>query len=141
MYEKVEYIPGGKKETVMRNIFIVNATQAVTSESHPEGIFSTLPGYPKAFDSRNYSATEQNPSGDETAALNAARSAYYEQLSKLLVGSPSRVMWTLTLTRADGRQIMRESWGAMPDMTPQPEPQPQPEPEEAEITAADELHS
>lgn len=27
----------------------------------------------------------------------------------------------------DGRQIMRESRGAFPDMTPEPEPEPEPE--------------
>lgn len=106
----------------MRNIYVVNATQVVVSEAHPEGVYSTLPDYPKYFDSRNYNATEQNPNGDEGAALNAARSAYYDQLSKLLVGSASRVMWALTLTRADGRQILRDSVGAFPDMTPAPEP-------------------
>lgn len=31
--------------------------------------------------------------------------------------------WTVTLTRADGRQIMRESFGAFPDMTPAPDPE------------------
>ena len=29
----------------MRNIFIVNATQVVVSESHPEGMYSTVPDY------------------------------------------------------------------------------------------------
>ena len=28
----------------MRNIFIVNATQVVTSDSHPKGLFSTANG-------------------------------------------------------------------------------------------------
>lgn len=28
----------------MRNIYIVNATQVVTSESHPEGMYSTISG-------------------------------------------------------------------------------------------------
>lgn len=40
----------------MRQIYIVNATQVVTSDAHPEGMYSTLPDYPKQFDSRNYSA-------------------------------------------------------------------------------------
>ena len=109
----------------MRNIFIVDATQVVVSESNPQGVYGEIAGYPKFFDSRNYPAADGNPNGDEEAALNAARSAYHDQLSKLLVGSPSRVMWTVTLTRADGRQLMRESWGAMPDMTPEPKPEPE----------------
>ena len=48
----------------MRNIYIVDATQVVVSENHPEGMFSHISGYPKTFDSRNYNATELNPDGD-----------------------------------------------------------------------------
>jgi hypothetical protein len=102
----------------MRNIYIVNADQVVTSQSHPEGVYSTISGYPKTYDSRSYNATDANPNGDEGAALNAAKSEYFARLSALYVGSPTRVMATVTLTRADGRQIMRESIGAFPDMTP-----------------------
>lgn len=111
----------------MRNIFIVNATQIVTSESHPEGLYSVMNGYPKTYDSRNYDATEENPNGNEGKALNSAKSEYFNRLSAMYVGSPTRVMATVTLERADGRQIMRESFGGMPDMTPVPEPEPEPE--------------
>lgn len=111
----------------MRQIYIVNAAHVVVSEAHPEGVYSTLPNYPVRFDSRNYNATEQNPNGDEALALNAAKSEYFSRLSAFYVGSPTRVMWMVTLTRADGRQIMRESVGALPDMTPAPEPEPEPE--------------
>ena len=104
----------------MRNIYIVNAIQVVTSESHPEGLYSTLPSYPKLFDSRSYDATEENPNGNEEKALNAAKSEYFSRLSAMYVGSASRVMAVVTLERADGRQIMRESIGAFPDMTPAP---------------------
>lgn len=109
----------------MRNIYIVNATQVVVSESHPEGVYSTLPDYPKQFDSRNYNATEVNPNGDEARALEVAQAEFYSRVSAFLSAN-NRAMWTVTLTRADGRQIMRESRGAFPDMTP---PQPEPEPE------------
>ena len=34
-----------------RAIAIVSATQIVTSDSHPEGIFSIVSGFPKVFDS------------------------------------------------------------------------------------------
>lgn len=112
----------------MRNIYIVNATQVVTSDSHPEGIYSTLPDYPKQFDSRNYNATEANPNGDEARALEVAQAEFYIRVSAFL-SAANRAMWTVTLTRADGRQIMRESRGAFPDMTPAPEPQPEQEPE------------
>lgn len=104
----------------MRNIFIVNATQVVTSEFHPEGLYSAMSGYPKIYDSRNYDATAENPNGNEEKALNAAKSEYFSRLSAMYVGSATRVMATVTLERADGRQIMRESLGTFPDMTPEP---------------------
>jgi predicted membrane-bound mannosyltransferase len=106
----------------MRQIFIVNATQVVTSDSHPEGIYSPLPDYPKQYDSRSYNTTEANPNGDEARALEVAQAEFYSRVSAFLAASsPNRAMWTITLTRADGRQIMRESRGAFPDMTPQQE--------------------
>lgn len=107
----------------MRQIYIVNATQVVTSESHPEGIYSVMSGYPKTYDSRNYDATAENPNGNEEKALNSAKSEYFSRLSAMYVGSPARVMATVTLERADGRTIMRECIGAFPDMTPVPEPE------------------
>lgn len=112
----------------MRNLFVVSATQVVVSETHPEGMYSTLPDYPKQYDSRNYNATEQNPNGDEARALEVAQAEFYSRVSAFLAAN-NRAMWTVTLTRADGRQIMRESRGAFPDMTPAPEPQPEPETE------------
>ena len=109
-----------------RNIFIVNATQVVTSENHPEGLFSTVSGYSKTYDSRSYDATEENPNGNTDKALNAAKSEYYSRLSANYVGSETRVMATVTLSQADGRLIMRDSIGAFPDMTPEPEPNEEP---------------
>lgn len=108
----------------MRNIYIVNATQVVVSESHPEGIYSVVPDYPKQFDSRNYNATEQNPNGDEARALEVAQAEFHSRVSAFLSAN-NRAMWAVTITRADGRQIMRESRGAFPDMTPAPEPEPE----------------
>lgn len=106
----------------MRQIYIVNATQVVTSDTHPEGVYSTLPDYPKQYDSRNYNATDATPNGDEARALEVAQAEFYSRVSAFLAAnSPTRAMWTVTLTRADGRQIMRESRGAFPDMTPEPE--------------------
>ncbi len=111
----------------MRQIYIVNATQVVTSEAHPEGLFSVVSGFPKTFDSRSY--LSDNPNGDEEKALNMAKSAYLAQLSTNYANSnANRVMMVVTLERADGRQIMRESIGAFPDMTPVPvEPETEPE--------------
>ena len=106
----------------MRQIYIVNCSQVVTSQNHPEGIFSTVPDYPKQFDSRNYNATAENPNGDEARALEVARAEFYSRVAANLTAN-NRAMWTVTLTRADGRQIMCESFGAFPDMTPAPEPE------------------
>ena len=114
-----------------RQIYIVNATQVVVSDAHPEGLYSVLQNYPVRFDSRSYNATEQNPNGDTDAALRAAKAEYYSRLSAIYAGSANRVMATITLEQADGRTIIRDSIGAFPDMTP-PEPEPEPEPEEAE---------
>ena len=108
----------------MRQIFIVNATQVVTSESHPEGLFSVMTGFPKTFDSRSYPSADGNPNGDEEKALSMAKSAYLAQLSTNYANANARrVMMVVTLERADGRQIMRECIGAFPDMTPVPEPE------------------
>lgn len=116
----------------MRQIFIVNATQVVVSEANPQGVFSTLPGFPKTFDSRNYNATEANPDGDVDKAARMARSECFAQQSALLAAD-NRAMWTVTLERTDGRQIMRESWGTFPDVTPVIEPEEEViEPEEPE---------
>lgn len=113
----------------LRQIFVVNATQVVVSDSHPEGLFSVVSGYPKTFDSRTYNATEDNPNGDADAALKAAKSEYYSRLSANYAGSATRVMATVTLETAQGRTVLQESIGAFPDMTPAPEPEPEPEEE------------
>ena len=114
----------------MRQLYIVTAYQLVISDAHPEGIFSTVPDYPKQYDSRNYNATEANQNGDEARALDVAKAEFYSRVSAFLSAN-NRAMWTVTLTRADGRQIMRESVGAFPDMTP-PEPEPEVEEGDAE---------
>lgn len=115
----------------MRNIYIVNANQVVISDAHPEGIYSTVSGYPKTFDSRNYNASAENPNGDAEKALRVAKSDYLTQLAAFYAAD-NRAMWAVTLTRADGKQMMQESYGAFPDMTPTSEPEPAPE----EVTEA-----
>lgn len=112
----------------MRNIYTVNATQVVTSAQHPEGIMSVIDGYPKSYDSRSYNATEQNPNGDSDVALIVAQAEFSDRVKILATANtPSRVQWSVTITREDGQQIARKTWGAMPDMTP-----PEPEPNEVE---------
>ena len=114
----------------LRNIYTVNATQVVTSASHPEGVKSIIDGYPKDFDSRTYNATTENPNGDSDVALIVAQAEFSDRIKTLATANtPSRVMWTVTINRQDGTNIARKSWGALPDMTP-PEPEPEPEPEE-----------
>ena len=110
----------------MREIYIVNAAQVVVSESHPEGIYSVVQGYPKTFDSRSFNATAENPDGDTDKALRMAKSDYYAQES-LFYAADNRAKWAITLEMSNGRQIMRESFGAFPDMTPEPETPVEPE--------------
>lgn len=104
-----------------RNVFIVSAAQVITSEAHPEGLYSTVSGFPKTFD------------GEEADALKVAKAAYYAQLSTNYGNSnPNRVLMTVTLDRADGRRYLFESIGGFPEISPEPEPEPEPEEPEAE---------
>lgn len=109
----------------MRQIYIVNATQVVTSESHPEGLYSVVSSYPKTFDSRNYNATEANPDGDMEKALRMAKADFFAQQSAFLAAD-NRAMWTVVLYRADGRWLMQASDGAFPIITPELEPEVEP---------------
>ena len=108
-----------------RNIFIVNATQVVTSDAHPEGLFSVISGFPKNYDSETYE-------GSAEKALNAAKSEYYARLSANYAGSATRVMATVTLSQANGQLIMRDCTGAFPVITPAPVEEPVEEPVEGE---------
>ena len=118
---------------MLRHIYTTAATQTIISDSHPEGIQSVVTGYPAYRDSRSYNATETNPNGDSDTALIVAQADFADAVRTLATANnPSRVMWTVTITREDGQQIARKSWGALPDMTPEPQPEPEPEPEEPE---------
>lgn len=96
-----------------RNIIVVNATQVVTSEAHPEGLFSVITDFPKTFDSVNYN-------DDVEATMKAAKVAYYDQLSKNY-SYTNRAMTTVTLETASGQQILRECIGEFPNTTPEDE--------------------
>ena len=113
----------------MRQIYIVSATQVVTSDTHPEGVYSAVTGYPKQRDSRDYEATAENPNGNADLALIVAQADYADAVKNLSVAH-NRVGWAVTLERWGGVQIARKSYGAFPDMTPEPEPEPEPEPVE-----------
>lgn len=95
-----------------RAIAIVNATQVITSEANPQGLFSVVSGFPKVFDS--------GVNGDIEANMKAAKSAYFAQLS-INYGNtnPARIMMTVTLEMASGEQILRETIGGFPA---EPEP-------------------
>ena len=113
---------------MLRNIYTTIATQVVVSDSHPEGVLSDISGYPITRDSRSYNATEANPNGDTDIALIVAQADYADAVKALATANnPNRTMWTVTLKQANGVQLARKTWGAMPDMTP---PAPEPEPEE-----------
>lgn len=108
----------------MRQIYIVNATQVVTSDTHQEGVYSAVNGYPIKRDSRDYEATEQNPNGNADLALIVAQADYSDAVKALSLAH-NRVGWAVTLERWDGVQLARKSFGAFPDMTPAPEPEPE----------------
>lgn len=98
-----------------RTILIVNATQVVTSESNPSGIFSVVNGFPRVFDSGD--------GGDIEQTMKDAKSAYYAQLSTNYANTnPARVMTTVTLETVNGQQILRESIGAFPTTVAEEEP-------------------
>ena len=98
----------------MRNIVIVTASQIVTSEQNPYGIYSIVSGFPKVFDSGEGGDVDQN--------MRTAKAAYFAQLSTNYANSnPNRVMTTVTLESSDGNQILRESIGMIPDANSEPE--------------------
>ena len=109
----------------LRNIYTVNATQVVISESHPEGTLSNVSGFPKAIDSRSYNATEQNPNGDTDVAIIVAMAEFWGQAKAFATANNvNRKAWTVEIVDANGIQIARKSIGAFPDMTPAPAPEP-----------------
>ena len=108
----------------MRQIYIVNCSQVVTSQSHPEGVYSNVTGYPIKRDSREYEATAENPNGNPDLALIVAQADYADAVKDLSVAH-NRVGWAVTLERWDGVQLAKKSFGAFPDMTPQPEHEPE----------------
>ena len=100
----------------MRNIFIVSATQVVTSESHPEGVYSVYQGYPKNYDSKDYN------DNIELARI-VADAEYADRVKQFAISSTSgRVKWTVVLSNADGDVLAKRTYGAFPILTPEVEP-------------------
>lgn len=105
-----------------RVIYIVNATQVVTSESHPEGLFSIKSGYPQVYDSNSYE--------NEDRTYEVAEAEYRSCESTMLLDTnANRVMQTITMERSDGRQFFHRSKGGFPTVPPQHEPEQEEEPE------------
>ena len=88
-----------------RAVLIVNATQVVTSEQNPQGLFSVVSGYPKTFDSRNYS-------DDLELTMRKAKAEYFDRLGIMYDDTnANRILKTVTLETANGNQVLRESIG------------------------------
>lgn len=102
-----------------RTIYIVNATQVVTSDAHPEGIYSAKPDYPKTFDSLRYDNSPERAFEVAEAEYRACESAM------LLDTNAARVMQTITMERSDGTPYYHRSKGAFPIVS-EPETEEQP---------------
>ena len=88
-----------------RTILTVNAIQVVTSQANPRGIKSVVSGYPKDFDSRSNN-------DDIELTMKKAKADYYNRLGIMYDDTnENRIMQTVTLETADGRQILHESIG------------------------------
>lgn len=97
-----------------RNVFIVNATQVVTSEQNPQGILSVVSGYPKTFDSLSYN-------GDIDLTRKKANADYYNRLGIMYDDTnEKRIMKTVTLENAKGELLLHQSIG---DFIPEQEPE------------------
>lgn len=98
-----------------RNIFIVNATQVVTSEQNPLGLLSVVSGYPKTFDSMSYN-------GDIDLARKKANADYYNRLGIMYDDTnPNRIMTTVTLVNAKGEMLLHDNVGDFIEPEPEPE--------------------
>lgn len=85
-----------------RTIIRVNATQVVTSQNNPKGLFSTMTGYPKDFDS-NLSPYN----GDIEKTMKAAKSEFYDRVGKNYGDTnENRIMTTVTIELANGQSVL-----------------------------------
>ena len=91
-----------------RNIFIVNA-QIIDKN----GTFNNLSGYPKNFDSRNYSddvdKAKRRAEGDMSETWGA------------MCKRDDRMIQTVSMTDIFGNQYGKKSFGAFRDIEPEPE--------------------
>ena len=100
-----------------RNIFIVNATQVVTSEQNPQGLLSVVSGYPKTFDSNSFE-------GDIALTRRKANADYYNRLGIMYDDTnANRIMKTVTLMNAKGELLLHDSIGDFIADEPEEEPE------------------
>lgn len=96
-----------------RNIIIVNATQVVTSQANPQGIISTVSGYPKTFDSTSYD-------GDIELTMKKAKADYFNRLGIMYDDTnANRIIKTVTLENVKGELLLHESIGSFPVEEPE----------------------
>ena len=99
-----------------RTILTVNATQVVVSQANPQGIISTVSGYPKTFDSTSYN-------GDIELTMKKAKADYFNRLGIMYDDTnENRIIKTVTLENVKGETILCESIGKFP-VEPEPEEQ------------------
>ena len=98
-----------------RSILIVNATQVVISQANPQGIISTVSGYPKTFDSTHYN-------GDTELTMKKAKADYFNRLGIMYDDTnENRIIKTVTLENVYGATILREFVGDFPVTEPEEE--------------------
>lgn len=83
------------------------------------GTYSTLSGYPKTFDSRNYN-------NDIDKTLRRAKGEFHDTIGAMYKRD-DRQLQTVILMTADGFVVLSEHIGEVADL---PDPEPEPEPEE-----------
>lgn len=91
-----------------RQIYIVNA-QIVQST----GAFAVLDGYPKTFDSNNYS-------GDLVKTKRRAEGEFSDTWGAMCKRD-DRLIQTVILSTVDGFQLERKTYGSFPEPEPEPE--------------------
>lgn len=97
---------------MVRNIFEVYAKVVDAN-----GAYNTLSGYPKVFDSRSYDNSVEK-------ALKRARGEFHETFGAMCKRD-DRQLQTVILMQADGKQIERQTIGAIA-LDPDPEPEVEP---------------
>ena len=102
----------------MRIVYEVGFKQCVTSENHPEGLWSDKTGYPKSYDSKDLDNNTER-------TFEVAEAEYRSCESTMLLDTnPNRVMQVITLVRSDGKMIYNRKKGDFPEIAPEPEPEP-----------------